>query len=536
MGLPNRYGEDGLLDPKLNSDSEVADGAAGSGLIPPGVVRLLVGPGKTIDALDVLGPVVAVPQLGEDLLSGYHPDDRAEVAAHLRRITEHPGCVAHWDARVKAEQHWLWVYEYAVSHASQGYALVRVYAGSADAERKLQHPERASPLLGPWMGRPEFDAGTSAVLLIRLQGPHDAVYPRSAEASLLTERLAEWVGVLDDWHATASGECFAWLKHCPLPHAEQVARDVERDLVELLREVSDLRPRVEVISTQQYAALLRAGAAKPRSADSPQQVPSTVTTASLAAVLDPRRDEGLLLYAQPIVALEGASASRVIGIEFLLRVRDSTGRPCGPAERLLATEQHGQMLALDRWVISQAFGLLAQHRDTLAVLDFVNINLSALSLVTDDLLGHVLGQLVINRIPAEKICFEITETGAIADLALAGQLIESLQLRGCRFALDDFGSGLASFAHLRALPVDIVKLDGRLVSDPLRHLSVLRHLQSLGSSLGKRTVAEHVETPAALEIVRQLGVDFVQGFLLGRPECPTTLFPRLVSEAAALSG
>jgi EAL domain-containing protein (putative c-di-GMP-specific phosphodiesterase class I) len=135
-------------------------------------------------------------------------------------------------------------------------------------------------------------------------------------------------------------------------------------------------------------------------------------------------------------------------------------------------------------------------------------------------LEYVNGEFEKTGIPGSKICFEITETAAIANFASAGRLITDLKKRGCQFALDDFGSGLCSFAYLRTLPVDFLKIDGvfvkGVVDDPV-DLAMVKSINDLGHVLGKRTVAEFVETQAILGKVSEIGVDYAQGYGISRP-------------------
>jgi EAL domain-containing protein (putative c-di-GMP-specific phosphodiesterase class I) len=129
-------------------------------------------------------------------------------------------------------------------------------------------------------------------------------------------------------------------------------------------------------------------------------------------------------------------------------------------------------------------------------------------------------QLKHYQVPPSRICFEVTETAAIRNLNQAKQLIEELKTRGCRFALDDFGSGLSSFAYIKYLPVDYLKIDGSFVAD-LEHdptaNAMVSAINEMGHVLGMKTVAEHVENDTTLELIRQIGVDYVQGYALGKP-------------------
>jgi len=129
-------------------------------------------------------------------------------------------------------------------------------------------------------------------------------------------------------------------------------------------------------------------------------------------------------------------------------------------------------------------------------------------------------RLARSAVPPDRICFEITETAAIANLARGLDFMHSLRELGCRFSLDDFGSGLSSFAYLKTLPVEYLKIDGTFVRDILHDevdLALVRAISDVGKAMGKKTIAEFVESDAVARRVRELGIDYVQGFGVGRP-------------------
>jgi EAL domain-containing protein (putative c-di-GMP-specific phosphodiesterase class I) len=138
----------------------------------------------------------------------------------------------------------------------------------------------------------------------------------------------------------------------------------------------------------------------------------------------------------------------------------------------------------------------------------------------------VAGLLDEGRVRPERICFEITETATIANLSSATRFIRALKERGCKFALDDFGSGLSSFAYLKNLPVDYLKIDGAFVKDIVNEpvdLAMVKAINDMGHVLGKKTIAEFVESEAILQKLRELGVDYAQGYHIGRPQRITAL-------------
>jgi diguanylate cyclase (GGDEF)-like protein/PAS domain S-box-containing protein len=226
------------------------------------------------------------------------------------------------------------------------------------------------------------------------------------------------------------------------------------------------------------------------------------------------------LARQPIVSLSTASGSDT-HYELLVRMRDEDGNLVLPEAFLPAAERYNLSVRLDRWVIREAFRLLTLDPDHLERLFLCSINLSGVSLADEDFLIFVTTELASTGLPPDKICFEITETAAIANLPGAMRFIEVLRRIGCRFALDDFGSGLSSFAYLKSLPVDFLKIDGvfvkDIVEDPIDR-ELVRSINEIGHVMGKRTIAEFVESDEILAVLSGIGVDYAQGFELGKPE------------------
>ncbi|NIW86858.1 MAG: EAL domain-containing protein [Gammaproteobacteria bacterium] len=204
--------------------------------------------------------------------------------------------------------------------------------------------------------------------------------------------------------------------------------------------------------------------------------------------------------------------------ELLLRMEDDDGQPIQPGEFLPAAERYSLIGRLDRWVVRAAFDWLARHARNLPDLHLCCINLSGQSIDDPGFLDYVVCQLDETGVPADKICFEITETAAIAQLSGAMRFMTALRGRGCRFALDDFGSGLSSFAYLKNLPVDFLKIDGAFVkgidTDPM-DLAIVRAIHELARVMDKQTVAECVYDEAALEKLREIGIDYAQGHAFG---------------------
>ena len=207
--------------------------------------------------------------------------------------------------------------------------------------------------------------------------------------------------------------------------------------------------------------------------------------------------------------------------EVLVRMKDENGNNIPPATFLPSAERYNLSGKLDIWVVKTAFSWLETSRVRLANLKLCSINLSCLSLVDDEVLVFILDKFNEGIISPEKICFEITETAAISNLTSATIFINTLKDLGCMFALDDFGSGLSSFAYLRNLPVDFLKIDGRFVRNIANNpidFAMVRSINEIGKVMGKQTIAEYVEDDEILDQLRIIGVDYAQGFRIGKPK------------------
>ncbi|KQZ43359.1 EAL domain-containing protein [Duganella sp. Root1480D1] len=203
--------------------------------------------------------------------------------------------------------------------------------------------------------------------------------------------------------------------------------------------------------------------------------------------------------------------------EVLVRMLDEDGELVPPMAFIPAAERYDLMPLLDRWVIFHAFAALAEQPPGTSWA----INLSGASVCDEGLLEFVLEQQRVTGIALENVCFEITETVAVANLAQAATLIQDLQAQGARFALDDFGAGMSSFAYLKHLPVDYVKIDGSFIKGILHNpteRAMVESINQIAHVMGKQTIAEFVEDDAVLACLRAMGVDFAQGYGVGRPE------------------
>lgn len=224
------------------------------------------------------------------------------------------------------------------------------------------------------------------------------------------------------------------------------------------------------------------------------------------------------LYAQKISALGNQSGHHY---ELLVRMRDTNNEIVPPGVFLPAAERYNLISRLDTWVIEEAFRQLAANPLFLLQSHFISINLSGQSLTKPDFAGWIISALDESGIDAGKICFEITETTAISNLTTAISFISTLKEKGCQFALDDFGSGLSSFGYLKNLPVDYLKIDGmfvrNIVEDPIDH-AMVRSINEIGQVMGMQTIAEFVENDEIKGMLREIGVNYAQGYGMGKPQ------------------
>jgi diguanylate cyclase (GGDEF)-like protein/PAS domain S-box-containing protein len=233
-------------------------------------------------------------------------------------------------------------------------------------------------------------------------------------------------------------------------------------------------------------------------------------------------EERFRLYRQPIEPLRQNGGSRPPLCEIFIRMLDEQGEIASPGAFIPAAERYHLTPSIDRWVVRAAFAALAKGPlagDGCATC--FAINLSGQSIGESAFLDYVLAELAASGIAAERLCFEITETAAVANLARARRFIAALKGLGCRFVLDDFGSGLSSFAYLKNLPVDFLKIDGEfvrgMVGDSVQR-ALVESIHQIGHVMGIQTIAESVENQATLAALRAIGVDYAQGYEIAAPE------------------
>lgn len=222
------------------------------------------------------------------------------------------------------------------------------------------------------------------------------------------------------------------------------------------------------------------------------------------------------LAVQPIMELE---SGEILRQEVLLRLRDDEGGLILPAGFLSSAERFGLMRAIDKWVVSKSIECLGLQLRKNPKLHF-SINLSAESVGDQKILDIITSSLIRHEVPPTAVTFEITETVAIANLDAAVEFLKQLRELGCQTALDDFGVGYSSFAYLKDLPVDYVKIDGSFVRDVHRdklQLAMVRSMNEIAHAMGKYTIAEFVHNEECMKVLKDIKVDYIQGYHVGGP-------------------
>jgi EAL domain-containing protein (putative c-di-GMP-specific phosphodiesterase class I) len=235
-------------------------------------------------------------------------------------------------------------------------------------------------------------------------------------------------------------------------------------------------------------------------------------------------EERLELYEQPIINPRDGT---VAGHELLIRLLSEDGTPIPAKHFIPFAEQSGLIQGIDQWVAHEAMGL-ARRLQATGSRQYLAFNLSRWAFVDPEMLDLLRREIAATGIDPHLIVVEMTETSALADMNSAERFMSGLRSSGCRFALDDFGVGYSSFHHLKRLPVDFLKIDGSFVRD-ITHNRADREIVSamvkMADGLGLQAVAEAVHSEAVLDVVREIGVPFAQGYWIARPRPASRLFP-----------
>jgi len=346
-----------------------------------------------------------------------------------------------------------------------------------------------------------------------------------------------------DTVARLGGDEFAMLLvGCPLEKAIQIADDVStaiRDyrfvwqdkifsigvsigLVEIGRESSSIEDVISAADSACYVAKSQGhGQVHVYSAHDEAVARHRGEIHWLQQLQHALRDNSFLLYTQPIVAAIGSSGEGGPALEVLVRLAAEDGSISTPGEFLKAAERYRLMPLVDRWVVQTALAAFGRGAIKIPVGRSVAINISGQTLGDGQFLEFVVECLDHTGVAPTQVCFEITEASVVANLEHARRFIGVLHAIGCTFALDDFGSGLGSFVNLKTLSMDFLKIDGLYMRNLARdsvNQAMVSAMIKLAHTLDFKVIAEQVEDTASLDAARRMGIDFMQGYVLGRPE------------------
>lgn len=485
-----------------------------------------------------------------------------QVKNHLQTCLDNPGAIQRWELpKVRKDGSTLWVRETARPAAGNGNTTLLIVSEDIteahELSLKLRHQASHDALTGLY-NRHEFEHRLSQALNQAKEEHQEHVlcyldldqfkiindtcgHVAGDELLRQVARLAQQLIRKHDVLARLGGDEFGiLLEQCTVEQAQRIAEELCQTLenyrflwddksfsigtsigvVAIDANSTSLSSLLQAADTACYVAkdLGRNRAHLYREDDS-ALVERHREMAWVTRIEQALEEDNFRLWCQTIVAT-GESPSP-LHYEVLLRLQDSDGKLAPPGVFLPAAERYQLSPRLDRWVIRKVLRWLDQHPEHLQALELCSINLSGLSVGDEKFHEFIIEQLASTRVPAHKLCFELTETAAIANLAAATEFIWTLREKGCRFALDDFGSGLSSFAYLKNLPVDFLKIDGMFVKDISRDpidRAMVTAIHQIGTTMHKRTVAEFVEDQATLDCLKSIGVHYVQGYHLGYPQ------------------
>ena len=241
------------------------------------------------------------------------------------------------------------------------------------------------------------------------------------------------------------------------------------------------------------------------------------------------KEDQFMLYKQDIVSMKEDTIER--SFEILLRLQNRNGDIVTPIDFFSVAERYNKSADIDRWVVGACLDWFQKNKEVLDYVGFFSINLSAKSLVSTIMQDYIIGQVEQSGIAPEKICFEVTETAAIDNIAKARLFIEKLKRLGCMFAIDDFGCGHSSYSRVKDLPTDKIKIDGSFVSsmlDSQLDYAAVKSICEIAKAANREIVAEYVESKEIAEALDELGVDYAQGYYFNRPEKLTveSIYPK----------
>jgi len=500
--------------------------------------------------------------LQRNIYALYSEDDRGPIGERLKRCFNRPNELHEWEIRqLQLDGHSLWVKQTAqvVNTASFGCQLFLASEDISEKHRlsqKLSYQASHDSLTG-LTNRLEFER-TLRKLVERKSEIRDQVHIlcyidldrfKTINDSCghlagdeLLRNIAEILSMTvrkSDVLARIGGDEFAIImENCQLDKAIMIAETIRQAVKDYVLVWKDKNYQVgasvglTVFNLQQDTIVDALAAADEacysakdagrdrvfvysgRDQQSAQQRLEVLWIAKLTQAIN---QDNFELYAQPIVAMKDSSAA--VNYELLLRLNDQE-KVINAGEFMSIAAQYQLSTRIDEWVVAHAFSWLGTQDKGIKI-GYCSINISASSLGDSEFLEYVLFQLHKHHISGEKICFEITEAATMSNLIGAINFMTELRKHGCLFALDDFGHGIASFSHLKNLPVDIIKISGAyiagLLDDPVERATV-QAISNITQLMGKQAVAGYVENQQLYTCLQEIGVGFVQGYYSGKPQ------------------
>ncbi len=500
---------------------------------------------------------------GKNVTAVIHKNDLKIAREKIKQCFEMPDIVHRWDLRkVHKNGHIIMVRESVrvVNDAQGEHSLFIVCEDISEAFRlseELSYQATHDALTG-LVNRSEFERRLQRVIEANLSTPgeHAICYLDLDQFKIindtcghlagdellrqLSEILLSQVRKRDTLARLGGDEFGVLMEHCDIAHARRVTdslratveefRFVWQDkkfsigvsigLVPISVEIGNVN---EVLSAADAACYAAKDAGRNRvhiySVDDKQVSQHRGEMKWVARINQALEEDLFVLHYQKIVPID-QSIKQGDHYELLIRMIGKDGEVIPPGAFLPAAERFGLSTKIDHWVINSAFSWLAAHPAKQKKLELCTINLSGQTLGNDEFMEYLISKLDENLVSPNKICFEITETSAIANLSNAIRFIKKIREKGCRFALDDFGSGVSSFGYLKNLPVDYLKIDGAFVRDIKTDRidrAMVKSINEIGQIMGKKTIAEFVENDAILQELKKIGVDYAQGYGIAKP-------------------
>ncbi len=500
--------------------------------------------------------------IGQNVLSIVHEDDWQLASSKLNECFANPSEVRHWEIRKKHfDGHIIWVRETAHTiqldehsellivcedisenhHLSQQLEYQATHdaltnlVNRRDFEKRLQRLLNEKSVTIPGHAMCYLDLDNFKVI-------NDTCGHIAGDAMLrqLSELLSTVVRKRDTLARLGGDEFGILMEHCSLTRATAVAEKILTVISEYRFEWDDNRFAIsasmglvpineisgnvnDVLSAADNACYVAKESGRNRvhvfSPDDAELERRRGELQWVARINQALEEDNFCLFYQDIIPVRGPVDKKSRHFELLIRMR--TGEDyIMPGAFLPAAESYNLSLLIDKWVLDKALDWLASDKEILECVEQCSINISGHTLSNEAFLDCYVDAIVESAVPANKLCFEITETAAISNLTNARTFISNLKDRGCSIALDDFGSGLSSFAYLKNLPVDIIKIDGAFIRDlkvDVLDFEMVSAIDRLAKAMQKKTIAEFVESNQILHMLDEIGVDFAQGFGINEP-------------------